>query len=140
VYNSQLVPSATNKPGSRWSAQGWTDAKGNIWFFGGWGYASSLALSTGFLNDVWEYQQSSKQWIWWKGSSDVNQNGDYPTQFSPSYYVPFVKNTPGARRGMTMWQPDSLDYVWFFGGQGYDSTSSTGNGYMSDYWTYLPFP
>jgi hypothetical protein len=36
---------------------------------GGWGYASSLAQSTGFLNDVWEYDQSLNQWIFWQPDS-----------------------------------------------------------------------
>jgi len=105
---------------------------------GGRGYGSSLAQSTGFLNDVWEYQRSSGQWIWWKGSSDVNQPGNYPTQFSPSYGIPFVNNTPGGRRGMAFWQPDSLDYFWVFGGEGFDSASKPDC--INDLWRYLPFP
>jgi hypothetical protein len=140
VYGSQQISAAGNVPGSRWSAAGWTDAKGNIWLFGGWGYASSLAKSTGFLNDTWEFHPATGQWTWWKGSSDVNQNGSYPTQFTPSIGVPFINNVPGARRGFGFWQADGLDYVWVFGGQGYDSTSTTGNGYLNDLWTYLQFP
>jgi hypothetical protein len=142
VYATSQTPDATNTPGSRWSAAGWSDSTGNLWFFGGWGYASSLAQSTGFLNDVWEYLPSHNQWIWWKGSSNVNQNGNYPTQFNPPYYVPFVNNTPGARRGVAMWQPSAQDefYIWVFGGQGYDVTSSSGNGYLNDFWTYLGYP
>jgi hypothetical protein len=30
--------------------------------------------------------------------------------------------------------------LWIFGGQGYDSTSSTGQGYLNDMWRYLPYP
>jgi len=41
---------------------------------------------------------------------------------------------------VAFWQPDSLDYVWVFGGQGYDSTSTTGNGLLNDFWTYLGYP
>jgi hypothetical protein len=138
VYGTQQTAAATNVPGSRWSAAGFADASGNLWFFGGWGYASSLAQSTGYLNDVWEYQRSSGQWIWWKGSSDVNQPGNYPTQFTPSYGIPFVNNTPGGRRGVAFWQPDSLDYFWVFGGEGFDSASKPD--YVNDFWRYLPFP
>jgi hypothetical protein len=29
---------------------------------------------------------------------------------------------------------------WLFGGAGYDSTSTTGNGYLNDMWRYLPYP
>jgi N-acetylneuraminic acid mutarotase len=139
VYGTAQVAAATNVPGSRWSMSGFSDASGNLWLFGGWGYASSLAQNTGYLNDVWEYQQSSKQWIWWKGSSDVNQAGSYPTEFSVSLGVPFVLNTPGSRRGVAFWpQQDSGFYFWTFGGEGYDATGQSG--YMNDTWNYLPFP
>ncbi|HVI09473.1 MAG TPA: hypothetical protein VND65_14385, partial [Candidatus Binatia bacterium] len=136
VYGTQTTPAAANVPGSRWGAVGWNDASNNLWFFGGWGYDSVATHGTGFLNDVWEYQNSSKQWIWWKGSSAINQNGTY----SKGYGIPFVGWIAGARRGAALWQPDSLDYVWVFGGQGYDSTNGTAPGYLSDLWTYLPFP
>jgi hypothetical protein len=137
VYGTQQTAASGDVPGSRWSAGGWADSSGNLWFFGGWGYASSLAQSTGFLDDVWEYLPGLNQWIWWKGS----RNGIYATeQFGQPYYVPFVQNQPGARRGFGLWQPDSLQYVWVFGGQGYDKTSANGNGYVNDFWTYLGFP
>jgi hypothetical protein len=35
---------------------------------------------------------------------------------------------------------DSRGELWLFGGQGYDSTSSNGNGYLNDLWRYLPYP
>jgi len=138
MYGSQQVPAAGDGPGSRWSAAGWSDSNGNLWIFGGWGYASALAQSTGFLDDVWEYHPSTGLWTWWKGSSNVNQSGSYPTQFSDPLGLPFVNNQPGGRRGVALWQQDSLDYVWIFGGQGYDSIGA--NGYLGDTWTYLPFP
>jgi hypothetical protein len=134
VYGTQLTAAATNVPGSRWGAVGWTDSNNNLWLFGGWGYDSLATEGTGFFNDTWEYQQSSGDWIWWKGSSNVNENGAYLTHNS------FVDNVPGARRGQALWQPDALHYIWVFGGQGYDATSATGNGYLSDLWTYLPYP
>jgi hypothetical protein len=139
VYGTAQVAAASNVPGSRWSMAGFADASGNLWLFGGWGYASSLAQNTGYLNDVWEYQQSTKQWIWWKGSSDVNQAGSYPLQFNVSYFVPFVGNNPGSRRGVAFWpKQDPGFYFWVFGGEGYDATGLSG--YMNDTWNYLPFP
>jgi hypothetical protein len=135
VYGTQTVAAAGNVPGSRWGSVGWTDASNNLWFFGGWGNGSKVTLPTGFLNDVWEYQQSSGQWIWWKGTSNVNQNGAYLTNG-----IPYVNNVVGGRRGTAMWQPDVNHYVWMFGGEGYDATSGAPPGYMSDLWTYLPFP
>jgi hypothetical protein len=44
--------SPAETPGGRAYAQGWIDASGNLWLFGGQGYSSS---SSGYLNDLWEY-------------------------------------------------------------------------------------
>src|SRR5262249_16237786 len=57
VYGTAQVAAATNIPGSRWSMAGFSDSSGNLWLVGGWGFASSLAKNTGYLNDVWEYKQ-----------------------------------------------------------------------------------
>jgi len=140
IYGTQLTAASGNLPGSRWSGVGWSDSTGNLWLFGGWGYGSTLAQSTGFLNDVWEYVPAIGQWVWWKGSSNVNQNGSYKTPNDPNNYnIPYTNNTPGGRRGMAFWPQDSFDYIWVFGGQGFDSTSTT-NGYLNDFWTYLGYP
>ncbi len=133
--NNLSPASPGSVPGSRWGAVGWSDANSNLWLFGGWGYGSVTTDPTGFLNDVWEYQQSTKGWIWWKGTSNVNQNGQYLTKG-----IPFVNNVVGARRGAAIWQPDPNGYVWIFGGEGFDSTQGAPPGYLDDLWTYLPFP
>ena len=62
VYGTQLINSASNVPGSRWGPVGWTDAKGNLWLFGGWGYGSDATHGQGFLNDTWEYNVTAGQW------------------------------------------------------------------------------
>ena len=134
VYGTQLTSSASTVPGSRWGPVGWTDAKGNLWLFSGWGYGSDATQGQGFLNDTWEYNATAGQWTWWKGSSNVNQGGAY------LQHISFVGNVPGARRGTSLWQPDFLHYIWIFGGQGYDANGATGNGYLADLWTYLPYP
>ena len=115
---------------------GWVNPDGDLFFFGGWGYGSSTTQGTGFLNDIWEYDDSSGQWTLWKGSSGVNQQGGYLSIAG----VPYVKNVVGARRGAALWQPDSQGYVWVFGGEGYDSTAGAPPAYLNDMWTYLPFP
>ena len=135
VYGTETAAAAANVPGSRWGAVGWSDANSNLWFFGGWGFGSVATVPTGFLNDIWEYQNSTKQWIWWKGTSNVNQNGAYLTDG-----IPFVNNIVGGRRGSAIWQPDPNGYVWIFGGEGYDSSQGAPPGYLDDLWTYLPFP
>jgi len=141
MYGTQQVPAPGVFPGSRWGASGWNDSNGNIWFFGGWGYASSLAQSTGFLDDVWEYHTAGPDagnWTWWKGSSNVNELGNYPTYLPEQYGVPFVQNQAGGRRGTALWQQDGSENVWLFGGQGWDGKGV--NGYLGEMWTYLPFP
>jgi len=135
VYGTQTTPAAANFPGARWGAVGWTDISSNLWFYGGWGYGSVTTAPTGFLNDIWEYQSTSKEWIWWKGGSNVNQNGQYLTKG-----LPFVNNVVGARRGAAVWRPNPNGYIWVFGGEGYDSSSGNPPGYLNDLWTYLPFP
>lgn len=142
ISNIVLNASATSFPGSRWGAVGWVDpdssAGTNLFLFGGFGFGSQSTQPTGFLNDVWEYQSSTGKWIWWKGSTDVDQTGEYVT--SPVSFFQLNNTTVpiGARRGAAMWQPDSFGYVYIFGGQGY--TNSGGSyGELNDFWRYLPF-
>lgn len=138
VYGTAQVPAAGSVPGSRWGSVGFIDSLNNIWLISGWGYGSANAQSTGYLNDVWQYIQSTGQWIWWKGSSNVNQAGYFPTEISPSWDVPYVKNTIGGRFGAASWKQDSSDYFWLFGGEGVDIGGTSGR--LSDFLTYLPFP
>jgi Galactose oxidase, central domain len=143
VYGTQAIsnvstPSAGAVPGSRWGAVGWTDSNNNLWFFGGWGYGTTTTDPTGFMSDIWEYQQSSKQWLWWKGNSNANQNTQIPVVATTG--IPFVNSIVGARRGTALWQQDPLGYVWVFGGEGYDTSQGAPPGYLNDLWTYLPFP
>ncbi len=129
-------------PGSRWGATAWTDAGGNLWLFGGWGQDSTGTNGNGFLNDLWVYTPNSVlgqpgTWVWVKGSNTGNPNGIYATT-NTRPYLTYVIWTPGGRRGATSWV-DKNNEFWLFGGQGYDSTSTTGNGYLNDLWRYLPY-
>lgn len=57
VYGIEGMPSPGNIPGGRSGSVAWTDAVGNLWLFGGSGYASAGAVfSGGHLNDVWMYE------------------------------------------------------------------------------------
>jgi hypothetical protein len=147
VYGTQATSNlstgaATNVPGSRWGAVGWSDPNSNLWLFGGWGYGTTTTDPTGFMNDVWEYQQSSKQWIWWKGNSNANQNGTYAAQGLPFVSIPYYNDWAGARRGAALWPPNppASGYVFMFGGEGYDASQGNPPAYLNDLWTYLPFP
>ncbi|HUL35228.1 MAG TPA: kelch repeat-containing protein [Candidatus Eisenbacteria bacterium] len=128
-------------PGSRWGASGWADQGGNLWLFGGWGLDSSATNGNGALNDLWVYVPNSTAgqpgtWTWVKGSNTGSQNGSYGDAVIP--YKTYEKWTPGGRSSATRWI-DNRGQLWLFGGEGYDSTSTTGNGYLNDLWRYLPY-
>lgn len=114
---------------------GWTNPDGDLFFFGGWGYGASAIQDTGFLNDIWEYDHTTGQWTWWKGTSGVNQQTDIK---SPAGAL-FVNNVVSGRRGAAIWPPFGSKYVTVFGGEGYDTTPGAPPGYLNDLWLYLPF-
>jgi len=128
-------------PGSRWGASGWIDASGNLWLFGGWGLDSTGTNGNGALSDLWVYTPNSTAgqpgtWAWIKGSNTGAANGIYGDEVRP--YKTFEQWNPGGRSNATHWV-DGLGQLWMFGGQGYDSTSTTGNGNLNDMWRYLPY-
>ena len=132
-------------PGSRWGASSWIDAGGNLWLFGGWGLDSTATNGNGALNDFWVYTPNATAgqpgtWAWIKGSNTGSQNGIYGPMVRP--YATYVNWIPGGRSNPTRWtSKDSNGNVllWLFGGQGNDSTTKTGNGFLNDLWRYLPY-
>ena len=120
-------------PRSRWGASGWTDKGGNFWLYGGWGLDSTATNGNGALNDLWVYTPNSTvgqpgTWTWIKGSNTGSPNGIYGSLLRPYLNNPVF--TPGGRSNATHWV-DKLGQLWLFGGEGYDSTSTTGNGYRT---------
>ncbi len=128
VYGTQNTAAASNLPGARYAASSWTDASGNFWLFGGIGY--DAAGGTGYLNDLWQYSPSTKQWIWVSGGTADNSAGVYGTPGTAS-----ASNVPGARQAASSWI-DSSGNLWLFGGVGYDSAGGVGN--LNDLWQYSP--
>lgn len=122
TYGSQGTTSSANFPGARMAGSATLADDGNLWLFGGSGYATS---GTGNLNDLWHYNMNTNLWTWIKGSNGLNQNGIYGTQGTAG-----ANNTPGARNNFVLWT-DSLGQVWLFGGNG-------GSGYLNDLWKYNP--
>lgn len=121
VYGTQGVAAATNMPGARDDEAYWTDASGNLWLFGGYGYDSAGAL--GELNDVWKYSPAAAMWTWVAGSDTANANGVYGT-----LGVAAAANIPGAREVTATWVENGD--VWLFGGWVYNSPS------WNDLWKY----
>lgn len=127
TYGTLGTASATNIPGSRYAAAGWSDKTGNFWLFGGWGCTATCALSSGSdLNDLWEYNPTAGTWAWMSGSNTVEA-----TAVDGTRGVPASNNTPQAAEGAMSWTDPSGNF-WLFGGERYGPT------FLSDFWVYTP--
>ncbi len=128
VYGSLGVQAPGNLPGARRVAVSWTDSTGGMWLFGGAGY--TLGTNNGYLNDLWKYDRATGNWAWMKGSTGVNQPGNFGV-----IGVPAAGNNPGGRIQAVSWR-DSSNALWLFGGSGYASSSTVK--YLNDLWKYSP--
>jgi hypothetical protein len=133
VYGTLGVAAASNTPGGRDSAVSWTDSSGNLWLFGGFDY-DSLTGTNEYLNDLWEFNLTTKEWTWVGGSNTGGANGVYGT-----LGVPAAANVPGARgsQGVPMSWTDSGGNFWLFGGDGYGATGAA-DSLLNDLWRYQP--
>lgn len=88
VYGTRGTASATNMPGSRYYATTFTDQHGNLWLFGGIGDDSQGM--PGWLNDLWEYNPATGQWIWMAGDTTVGSS----YQAQPGVYGTLANRLP----------------------------------------------
>jgi N-acetylneuraminic acid mutarotase len=123
VYGTKGVAAPGNVPGARDASVSWIDASGNLWLFGGWGYAASGSYY--YLNDLWKFDGTN--WTWVSGSDVTNQAGVYGTKG-----VAASGNVPGARGYSVSWI-DAGGNLWLFGGWGY---VASGSGYLNDLWKF----
>jgi N-acetylneuraminic acid mutarotase len=134
-YGTIFTPSTGNLPGSRTDATTWTDSNGNLWLFGGEGLDS--AGNEGSLNDLWEYNVSTREWTWISGSSTLPKNNGIGVE--PGVYgilgVPAAGNVPGGRVRALGWT-DASGNLWLFGGFVADSANTPG--YLNDLWKFNP--
>ena len=121
------IPSPSNVPGARDSAVSWTDATGNFWLFGGYGYDSTG--TQGELGDLWKY--SAGEWTWVSGSDVIGPEGTYGTQGTAA-----TGNSPGARLNAVSWV-DTSGNLWLFGGY-YNPDPNEGGANFNDLWKYEP--
>ncbi|KMQ63045.1 hypothetical protein ACM46_13970 [Chryseobacterium angstadtii] len=98
-YGSQGIYSSTNIPGARVRGKTWTDAQGNFYLYGGYGF-DEVSTNEGYLNDVWKYDVSIDQWVWLSGDKTVNN-------FSATNYPPADYGT-----GIN-WVDDNKNF-WYF--------------------------
>ena len=126
IYGTQGIAASTNKPGARDAAFTWTDASGNLWLFGGYGWATNGEAE---LNDLWKYDPSTNMWTWIKGDSILINSGIYGTQGIAS-----ALNRRPPRAGGVTWT-DGLGNLWLFGGET-DQTFQIVT--YNDLWKYDP--
>lgn len=135
VYGTLGVASASNTPGGRDSAVAWIDSSGSLWLFGGFGYdsASGTGGTSGYLNDLWEFNPTTNEWTWVGGPNTGKGSGMYGTPGTPT-----ASNVPGARgsEGVPVVWTDTSGNFWLFGGVGYDSVGTLGE--LNDLWRYQP--
>ncbi|MBI2270491.1 MAG: hypothetical protein HYU69_09075, partial [Bacteroidetes bacterium] len=121
VYGTQGTSAPTNTPGgARWPHASWTDALGNLWFFGG----NVTAFPGGYTNDLWKYTLAINEWTWVKGPNTQNNAGNYGAQC-----VSAPANNPPSRHETRARVKDECGNFWMFGG--YSSTGS-----RNDLWYY----
>ena len=80
IYGAQGVEDTANLPGARYWGSSWSDASGNFWLFGGYGYDSLGTVAD--TNDLWKGSlNSSGQWTWtWVGGANIaGVGGTYGT-------------------------------------------------------------
>jgi N-acetylneuraminic acid mutarotase len=143
AYGTLQVPAAGNIPYGRDGAFKWTDNNGNIWIFGGsskiaYNIGGSSGIEGAVLNDLWEFNSTTHEWAWMAGSNTFTGNapgyGNYPGVYG-TLGSPSAGNTPGGRSPGYTWT-DSNNNLWLFGGNGFDSTDTTGN--LNDTWKFDP--
>lgn len=128
IYGVLGTPTPATIPGCRGGAVSWIDGNDNFWLFGGFGCDSSG--TQGLLNDLWEFNPTTKAWVWIGGSSAVGPKGVYGARV-----VSAASNVPGAREGAATWINASGN-LWLFGGVGIDSTGAQGG--LNDLWEFNP--
>lgn len=123
TYGTKGLTWPSNCPGGRYGMQGWVDDSGNVYIFGGAGYAAAGSL--GELNDLWKFDGTN--WTWIGGANVTNQSGVYGIKGVPS-----SGNYPGARHAYASWT-DAAGNFWLFGGAGY---SASVRGFLNDLWRF----
>jgi len=125
-YGTLGVPAADNAPPGLAGAVSWTDISGNLWLFGGDGYAADG--KQGLLDDLWEFNPTTKMWTWMSGNGTENSAGVYGTMGMPA-----STNTPGGRDLAVSWI-DSSGNLWLLGGYGIDTAEAQGP--LNDFWEF----
>ncbi len=126
VYGTLDTPASGNTPGGRTNTTAWTDSSGNLWLFGG-GAVDSEGFENVY-NDLWEFNTTTKLWVWVGGGDTLDELGVYGTLDTSA-----SGNFPGARYLASSWTDNGGNF-WLFGGSGY--TSNAGEYNLNDLWEF----
>jgi N-acetylneuraminic acid mutarotase len=124
-YGRVGLPAVSNKPGARDSAFCWSDQKGALWLFGGYGKAT--ARNSGRLNDFWLYNTKTNGWIWVGGANEHNNAGLFSGKFTKGAYP--------SSRDQGAYFLDYRNDMWIFGGNGFDKNKDEGS--LGDVWKFV---
>lgn len=137
TYGTLGVPGASQIPGARAAAIGWTDASGNLWLFGG--VDQYPTGPSGVFNDLWVFNPSANVWAWMGGTAGIPNAGHCQPCGTAGIYgaleIADPKNMPGSRYDAASWV-DSAGNFWIFGGWGIDSNEQEYP--LNDLWKYVP--
>jgi type IX secretion system substrate protein/galactose oxidase-like protein len=123
-YGTKCLSLSANQPPAKLETRAaWTDAKGNLWMFGG----GIDPFEVQVTNDLWRYCIASNQWTWESGDSLPNPAGNWGTMGVPS-----PSNKPNGRGGSNGWA-DPNGHLYLFGG-----TAAVTSGIVpyNDLWQY----
>ena len=126
TYGIKGTPAASNIPGARYGSTSWADVDGDFWLFGGSGFDKTGEM--GYLNDLWHYNTTTKEWTWVSGSDTHSQAGIYGTKGTST-----AANIPGSRWGSISWVGADGDF-WLFGGVRKDSFGEWE--FLNDLWHF----
>jgi hypothetical protein len=131
VYGTKGVADPINTPGARYGADGWTDANGDLYLFGGTSHgqvsATGSTSSLRPINDLWKFDGSN--WTWIKGADTLLSEGVYGTKG-----IANPANNPSARTYFSLAKASNGD-VYVYAGYGIDSNGSFYNE-LSDVWKF----
>lgn len=138
VYGQLQTASEANVPGAREDSITWTDQAGDLWLFGGFGFDAQDVR--GDLNDLWEFNPSTKEWKWVTGSDSVGATYGGQAGTYGLWQISAAGNSPGGREQGVGWT-DSNGNLWLFGGDGFGSSNANGAfsaGRLNDLWEFNP--
>jgi N-acetylneuraminic acid mutarotase len=128
-YCAQGISSSLSMPGARYRSTSFKDAAGDLWLWGGFGYAGAVSQSSLVsMNDLWRYSIAFNSWTWMKGTIAL-----FPSPIFGTKGVAAPSNIPGGKEGSMGWM-DLNNHIWLLGGSG--SYGGNNYGFGADLWKY----